>query len=127
MPQRRRRVDRVVFFPRYTAFVGTTALYTAPLDARAYAEVDLLGWQGTGLGGTPASVSFTLQHSADLENWVDETAFSPTAGSEAMNNYHLAYAWVRAKAAVTGADPGVVCWLTGELVYREGPAAGEAP
>ena len=127
MPKRPRRVVRRVLFPRYTAFIGMTAMYTVPIDVREFAEVDVRGWQGTGIGSTPASVTFTIQRSADLENWVDEAAFSPPADDEEMHNYHLAYPWLRAKAAVAGSDPGISCWLLGDFVARDAPGAGEAP
>jgi hypothetical protein len=65
-------VDRIVLFSRHTAFIGTGALYAAPLDVRAYGDVTIVGFQGTGLGGTPATVEYTLQRSADLSEWEDE-------------------------------------------------------
>ena len=95
-------------------------MYSAPMDVRAYALVILTGWQGTGLGSTPASVEFVIQQSPDLDNWSEETTFSPTAGEEESCTVRLLYPWVRVGMSVAGSDPGVSCWLVGEFVRREG-------
>jgi len=121
-----RRVDVIVIFPRHTTLVGTTALYSAPMNLRAYSEGFLTGWQGTGLGTTPATVTFTPQKSADLETWFDEDPFSPaSANAEVTSEIGITLPWARVKAVVSGADPGVSIWLLGEFVRREGPGAGE--
>jgi len=122
----RKRVDRIVIFPRYTAFVGTGQVYSAPIDVRAYGEAILTAWQGTGLGTVPATLEYTVEYSADLEIWVDDGSFSPAAGTEAAFLPDLRYPWLRVKAVVTGTDPGVTAWLVGDFVYREGLGAEEA-
>ena len=120
------RVERVVLFPRYTAFIGTTALYSGPVDVRDYAGMVLTAWMGTGLGTTPAEVEFTLQQSPDLENWSDAGSLTPDAGEEETDTFSFQYPWMRVKAVVSGTNPGVTCWLEGELVRREDATGGTA-
>lgn len=123
-----KRVDRIVFFQRHTPLVGTTPMYTPPMDVGAYVGGVLTAWQGTGLGGgSAATVAFTAQQSPDLEVWLDSTSLAPpTADSEVSGSIAFQYRWMRLKAQVSGSDPGVACWLAGELVRREGPMNGEA-
>ncbi len=103
--------------------IGTTAVYSDPMDVRAYAQAILTAWQGTGLGSTPATVELTVQQSLDLENWVDIGSVSPAAGTEGTLNATFTFSWMRVKAVVTGSDPGVMGWLIGEFVRRD--SAGE--
>ena len=118
------RVRRIVVFPRYTPFVGTTPVYSAPADVRDFSGGIFVGWQGTGLGLSPASVEFTLEVSQDLENWFASTVISPAANTEEAGDVEFPYAWMRWKAVPSGTDPGVTGWLVGDIVLREG--AGEA-
>ena len=121
-----KRVDWIVIFPRHTPFIGTTALYSAPIDVRDYVEAFLTGWQGTGLGSTPATVEFSAEKSTDLDVWFPGTPFSPaSADAEVISGVGIYHPWLRFKAEVSGADPGVTCWLVGGFVRREGPVAGE--
>jgi len=122
----RDNVDRFVFFARNTVFVGGTALYTTPVDVRRYSSGVFVGWQGTGLGLTPASLEFTLEASHDLENWVDGSVLSPSADAEETASAEIEFPWIRWRAEVTGADPAVTGWLVGDLVRREpaGPGGG---
>jgi hypothetical protein len=109
-------------FPRYTVMIGTTALYSEPVDVREFARVLLTGWQGTGLGtvGNEATVEFTVQQSVDLSTWFDGIPFGPaSADAEVSQESDLRSAWMRVKAEVTGSDPGVSLWLRGVLVRRE--------
>ncbi|NUN51233.1 MAG: hypothetical protein HUU06_00390 [Planctomycetaceae bacterium] len=106
--------------------IGTTATYSDPMDVRAYATATLVAWQGTGLGGTPASVEYTVQQSLDLENWVDIGTVSPAAGSEETLGVGFTFAWMRVKAVVSGSDPGVTTWLKGEFVTRDESGGGQA-
>ena len=122
----RRRVDRIVIFPRYTAFVGTEPLYSAPLDMRNYAHGVFVGAQGTGIGLTPAEVEYTMQLSPDLENWVDIDTISPSAGGEASGDMDFRHPWMRWRADLAGADPGVTSWLVGDVVWRDGLPGGGA-
>jgi hypothetical protein len=117
------RVVRIVLIPRYTALIGTTAMYTAPLLVREWSEAALVGWESTGIGNGDATL--TVQLSDDLENWTDEEEMSLTAESEVTAVLEISRAWLRVKAVVTGSDPGVTCWLEGEFVEREG--AGGRP
>ena len=120
-----RRVVRIVIFPRYTALIGGPATYSGPLDMRPFSEGVLTGWQGTGLGTTPATVEFTVQQSADLEFWHDGTPFSPaSANSEVTATPVVGLPWMRVKADVAGADPGVSVYLVGDFVLREGVGEG---
>ncbi len=128
MPKRvpKKRVRRAVVFPRHTGFVGTTAVYSAPIDVRQFSEGIFVAWRGTGIGNTPASVQFTVQQSTDLDVWVDAGTISPSAGSESVLEQGLTYPWMRVKAVVSGADPGVCGWVVVELVMREESQEGEA-
>ena len=128
MPKRlpKKRVRRAVVFPRFTGFVGTTALYSAPVDVGRYSDGIFVAWRGTGIGSTPASVVFTVQQSTDLDVWVDGSTISPSADSESVLSLGLTYPWMRVKAVVSGSDPGVCGWVVVELVMREGSREGEA-
>lgn len=114
---------RIVIFPRYTTMIGATPLYSSPMDVRAYAEAIFVAWQGTGLGGTPATVTYTIQQSPDLETWVDLDTLSPSAGTEETQGVVFSYPWIRVKAVVSGSDPGVAGWLVGDFVRRDAPGA----
>jgi|SRR5688572_13110967 hypothetical protein len=118
------RVRRIVVFPRYTSFVGSGSIYSPPLDVRGFASGVFVGWQGTGLGLTPAEVEYTFQLSPDLENWFDTTVLSPGAGAEVTGNVGFDYPWMRCRADVSGADPAVTGWIVGEIVERDGLGAG---
>jgi hypothetical protein len=120
----RRRVQRIVIFGRYTPLVGTPALYSGPFDVRAFSGGVFVGWQGTGLGLTPASVEYTMELSQDLEHWIETDVLTPSAGAEETVESALDYPWMRWKAEITGADPCVTGWLVGDLVYREGMGPG---
>jgi hypothetical protein len=128
MAEHPKRVHRKVILPRFTPLVGTTDFTTSPVDVRNYAQAILTAWMGTGLGGTPADVEFTVQQSPDLEVWLDGTPFAPAgADAEVTRTEGLSYSWMRVKATVSGADPGISTWLTGEFVLREdGGEAGAA-
>ena len=84
-------IDEIVLFQRFTPAFGDGPIYSAPVDSRRWIEGVYVGWQGTGLGDTPATVEFTLQHSPDLIDWSD----------------------------VSGADPGLTLWLVGTMVRRK--------
>jgi hypothetical protein len=116
-----------VLFNRFTPLIGAGPFYSAPINARLYAEAVLTGWHGAGFGATPATVEFTVQSSADLETWVDGGTFSPaSAEAEVAHSSGILHPWFRARADIQGSDPGVTIWLVGQFVHREGPVAGEA-
>lgn len=121
-------VDRIVIFPRYTGLIGTGDLIAALVDVRAYSEVIFVGWQSTGLGVTPATVQFVLQVSADLDTWFNSITFPsvPAAATEFVQTQGLVYQWMRVKAVVTGADPGLSVWLVADLVRRRKTGMEEA-
>jgi hypothetical protein len=121
----RQFVVRIVVFPRYTTLVGTTSVFTMPIDVREFGQANFVAWMGTGIGATPAEVEFKVQESADLSIWNDIETITPSAGAETVADVTFDLPWLRVKATVSGADPGVSFWMTGELVRREG-AAGEA-
>jgi len=121
-------VKRVVIFPRFTGLVCTTSVFTPPMDVRAFRSVKLVGWQGTGLGVTPATVEFTVQGSMDVENWTDIGTLS-FAGpdEEATVGVNFEYPWSRVKAEISGTNKGITFWLLGAFVFRDGPGVrGEA-
>lgn len=120
-------VDRIVIFPRYTTFVGNASLVSQVFDARAWTKAIFLGGQGAGIGGTPATLQFTLQVSADLENWLDAVTFpsSPAPGEFEQIDV-LVYPWMRVKAVVTGADPAISAWLVADMVRRTDEGAEDA-
>ena len=121
-------VVRIVIFPRYTSFVGTGDLRSPPIDIRTFADALFVGWQGNGLGATAATLQFTLEFSMDLTTWIGAVTFpsSPVAVTEFVQSIVLQYPWMRVKAVVTGADPGISAWLTVDLTLRRNKAAGEA-
>ncbi|NUN52309.1 MAG: hypothetical protein HUU06_05920 [Planctomycetaceae bacterium] len=129
MAETPKRVHRKVILPRYTPLVGTTPFTSSPLDVRAFAQVLLTGWKGAGIGATPADLEFVVQQSPDLEVWLDGTPFSPaSANAEVTRTESLSYAWMRLKATVSGADPAITAWMTGEFVLRDdGDGAGAPP
>jgi hypothetical protein len=120
MAERPKRVHRKVILPRYTPLVGTTPFTTTPLDVRAYGQVLFTAWKGAGMGASPADVEFTVQQSPDLDVWLDGTPFAPaSADAEVTRTESLYHAWMRVKATVSGADPGISTWMTGEFLLRD--------
>lgn len=120
-------VDRIVIFPRYTTFVGSTAVVSQVIDVRRWMTANFSGWEGTGLGLIPSTLQFTLQVSADLENWFDAGTFPGSPGpGEFSASQGLVYPWMRVKATVSGADPVVSAWLVAEMVRRKTAGAEEA-
>ena len=122
----RKFVLRMVVFPRYTTLVGTSAVYTMPVDVREFGEAIFVAWMGTGIGATPATVEFKVQQSVDLVVWTDAATITPSAGAETVSEISFDLPWMRVMAVVTGGDPGVSFWMTAELVRREDAAEGEA-
>ena len=119
-------VVRMVVFPRYTTLVGTSAVYSMPVEVREIAEAIFVAWMGTGIGATPATVEFKVQQSVDLAVWTDVVTITPSAGTETVSEVSFDLPWMRVMATVAGGDPGVSFWMTGELVRREDAAEGEA-
>jgi hypothetical protein len=96
-------------------------LVTPPMDVRVYSQILLTGWRSAGIGVIPAVVEFVVDQSSDLEVWHVGTAFSPASpGAEVSHAEWLNFPWIRVRAVLTGADPGATCWLTAELVRRDG-------
>jgi hypothetical protein len=121
-----KRTMRFVVFPRYSTLVGTTPVYSPPLDVREFGEAIFTSWMGTGIGSTPAEVEFEVQTSTDLVDWVDAATITMTAGDEEVTEVEFDLPWIRVRATVSGGDPGVSFWMTVELVRREGAQEGEA-
>lgn len=118
------RTDRIAVFPKYTTLVGGNDVYSVPIDVLMYGHAELVAWQGRGFGATPALVEFTVQESPDFEHWFDIGTLSPHTSDEDTLSATFHYQWIRVKATVTGSDPAVTCWLTGEFVTRERVAEG---
>jgi hypothetical protein len=112
-------VVRIVIFPRYSSLVGTTPVYSMPIDVREFSEANFVTWMGTGLGSTPAEVAFVVQESADLSTWTDVGGISPSAGAETVTSVGFDLPWLRVKATVSGGDPGVSFWMTADIVRRD--------
>lgn len=112
---------RMVLLPRYTALYGTQALYTAPINVKGFATALVACWKSIGLGSTPADVVFQLQQSADLGLWHDVGGtFTPASSeAEATVSRDFVFEWVRLKATVSEASPGITVWATGAFVPRE--------
>jgi hypothetical protein len=117
----------LVLFPRYTALYGALPFYSAPVNVKGFARALISAWRGTGLGGTPATVAFELQQSADLGLWhAIGSTFTPTnPGEDVAVAKDLLFEWVRLKATVSGTAPyeGATVWAVGAFVPRE-PADG---
>jgi hypothetical protein len=118
---------RLILLPRYTALHGAMTVYTPPLSVKDFASAIFTAWKSTGLGATPADVSFQIQQSTDLGIWVDlGSSFTPaSAGAEIAVEREFTLEWIRLKAVVgTGAtNPGITAWVVGAFVPRE--RAGE--
>jgi hypothetical protein len=119
--------DSFPIFPRPSSFAGGITFHSAPLDVRAYSRGFLTAWQGTGLGTAPvATVAFTVQHSYDLEDWIDGAVLDPAADTEETAEVSCDKPWIRVKGVVSGATPGVTFWLVGRFLRRETGLPGEA-
>jgi hypothetical protein len=118
-----KRVMRLVVFPRFTTLVGTTPVYSPPIDVREYGDAIFTCWMGTGLGSTPAEVELEVQQSTDLVDWSVASMITLTAGAETVTEVSFDLPWTRVMATVSGSDPGVSFWMTVELVRREGEPA----
>jgi hypothetical protein len=116
--------ELIVLLPRYTPLIGTTPVYSAPMDVTKFGRAILVAWQGQGFGSSVAVGTVTVQESPDLETWTDLGSLSPDAGTEETLDLSFVYPWIRTKSVVEGADPCVAFWLLGAFVPRDGGAAG---
>ena len=111
-------VERIALLPRFTPLVGAMTFNTKIYDVSKYSSAKLVAWVGAGNGTSPA-VSFQVQESTDMTIWSDVDApLEPTAGTEATATSDLTQKWMRIAVTVSGTDPAVSCWLSGEFSLR---------
>ena len=110
---------RVVLFPRPTAIWGTSAVSSEPFRSKDFCQAVVVAGARTGMGATPATVSVTLEQSADGVRWFTiGSALTPAANDEDTDAFDLDLEWMRATATVTGGSPGVTMWAVAGMVPR---------
>ena len=71
----------LVFFPRFTTLTSAATFWSAPIDMIEFESFQLTCYRSTITGGGAPTITFYIQHSADLIDWVDLVAsFDPSAG-----------------------------------------------
>ena len=114
------QATRIVLLPRYTSLVGpsgvsgNTDFLTPPVNVRAFASADIVGWLGLNPGDAP---TFTLQQSPDLVTWSDLDTVDADSSQPVTVFEDLRTEWVRLKGTVPhGAR--FSCWVVGEFTLR---------
>ena len=103
----------MVFFPRFTTFVGNTTFSTTPIDMLGFSGFSVTAFRGK-MTGTSPSISFEIQQSADLEDWHDlETAWNVPESTSETRVIIPSRRYVRMAVILGGSDPSVTCFAVG--------------
>jgi len=108
----------VVMMRRFTTLVGPGSYYTVAIEAKDYQNAIISAWRSVATG----TVAFTLEESTDQKTWTacdGGEAFDPGADAEEQVTGALTKRWFRVKAAISGANARVTCWVLGFLERRE--------
>lgn len=71
----------LVFFPRFTTLTSAQAFWTTPIDMIEFESFQLTCFRSVITGGGAPTITFYIQHSADLIDWVDMVgSFDPSSG-----------------------------------------------
>ncbi len=108
----------MVFFPRFSSFVGDGSYYTTPIDMLGFGQFSVSGWRGKLLGTTSPTFGFLLQESADLESWenLDGVAWDPLEDGTDTKTHTPTRRYVRMAVVLAtsgGSDAQATCWAVG--------------
>jgi hypothetical protein len=71
----------LVFFPRFTTLTSAATFWSTPIDMIEFDTFQLTCFRSVITGGGAPTITFYIQHSADLIEWTDLIAsFDPSAG-----------------------------------------------
>lgn len=112
----------VVFFPRFTALVGSPqSYYTNAIGVAEYTGAQLTAWRGA-FTGTGTSLTLVFQESTDRVTWSEcdgDNHVQPPASQEQDITVVFSKRWMRVGCLLDGTDGGVTLWLQGVLLARE--------